>query len=623
MARFENSSIIIPWLVVFLVLQLVSTALIHEGVLSSVVGQRSLSPEVTTAADVVTKDGRVDETISNYCRQHQLFNNTWGSSVSRFVDKYDTKILVETMSKEIKIAPTVALYDATNLSLFTVDQLVSLSASKNLIIKPTHAWARTARVWNRTYNCFRKCDHSGNTPISVEENPTRAHQLAFENMRYPIEKLPPQSYLLREPQYIGLPKRVIIEEHLDPSVQEYHWWIVHGSPVFVCARCDAAGQKRGSYYTTDFRKLNIRGDLSPCGDDLRKPTTWSLMEKIVKDLGRHVPGVVSVDLYANETDVFFSEFTLARHCAKPFRPWVADSLLYKLHHRKIELDAVTPDLVFGTIQGRSWLAVGWNKNGKWRSASFPSAVDLCSAQTRIQPKKCLQLSQRPHGENESTHCVMLDMVGAERGSSKVRTISIDQTATISGVISRVDWPLVLVLVGLLIILWRVPLTKGSSLCDRGQRMTCCLLYLCTVAVYKWFQPQFTSWINPDTNLIHTVKESFEAFRIVHPVNSVALCLSHFATYWPPLAAMQSRSVTRMLQWWLVYEGLTSLVNEWHHHDEVDPAIQCTRVAFIAQAKQYVLNDIVRAYLLPPIFVYGYLLPKFLVRYVLSLLEFPR
>mgnify|MGYP000144427929 CR=1 FL=1 len=108
-----------------------------------------------------------------------------------------------------------------------------------------------------------------------------------------------------------------MEEHLDRDMQEYHWWVVHGQPVFVCARCDVPGEKRGSYYTADFRELAIKSVLGPC-TNVTKPPTWNRMVKIVKQVGAHIPGVVSIDVFANETDVFFSELTFSRNgCSGP------------------------------------------------------------------------------------------------------------------------------------------------------------------------------------------------------------------------------------------------------------------------------------------------------------------
>ena len=45
--------------------------------------------------------------------------------------------------------------------------------------------------------------------------------------------------------------------------------------------------------------------------------------------------------------------------------------------------------------------------------------------------------------------------------------------------------------------------------------------------------------------------------------------------------------------------------------EPQDVVHCTRVAFKESAKRYAFDDLIRAYVLPPFFVYGYLLPKFI------------
>ena len=66
------------------------------------------------------------------------------------------------------------------------------------------------------------------------------------------------------------------------------------------------------------------------------------------------------------------------------------------------------------------------------------------------------------------------------------------------------------------------------------------IYLTTPAIH------FFSWRSP----IDIVRESFTAFQIVHPMESTAIVLSHFATYWLNIAAWFPGSVRSMLVWTL-------------------------------------------------------------------------
>lgn len=64
-------------------------------------------------------------------------------------------------------------------------------------------------------------------------------------------------------------------------------------------------------------------------------------------------------------------------------------------------------------------------------------------------------------------------------------------------------------------------------------------------------------------------------------------------------------------WWILYEVATTGLNEYmHFYQAHDNHVQCIRTTFVVNMKRYAINGTTRAYLLPPIFVYGYLLPKF-------------
>ncbi len=56
---------------------------------------------------------------------------------------------------------------------------------------------------------------------------------------------------------------------------------------------------------------------------------------------------------------------------------------------------------------------------------------------------------------------------------------------------------------------------------------------------------------------------------------------------------------------------TASINEFAHLVEHQDVVHCTRVAFKESAKRYAFDDLIRGYVLPPFFVYGYLLPKFI------------
>ena len=567
-------------------------------------------------------------TFTHQCQKSKLFNKTWGDTVRAYVDKFDTKLWVQSKTHAMKIVPTIALYDPSNISSFIPEVFLNMSRSNNLIIKPTHAWAVTARVWNLTYSCFRHCYFEANTNIGLTATLRRAYSVATKNMIHALEKLPSNGYLDEQPQYLHLPKRIIIEEHLNPNVQEYHWWIVHGVPVFVCARCDdhSNGLIRGSYFTSDFRKLNIESVLEPCplepNNIPEKPRMWDQMLQSVLELGFHVPGILSVDLFANDTDVFFSELTFTRNvCKEMFRPWVADALLNFMDQHHTPTDITASD-VYNIIENRDWILIEWDWHSTWQVTNAPSPVDLCLKATKKYanfPSDCwnifLQqpflLSQMADG----SHCfVKFDATSSFHKDPQY--IFLPSRPSISATSSRLDWPWACGIVCFLLILE----TRLIQLPSILPTWSYSIVYLIGAGIYKSNQSEkFVAWWDHSSTLLETIRQSVDAFVLVHPVSSVTVCLSHFFTYWVSVAAVyNTRRLSRMLLWWLVYEVLTAFVNEWcHAHTEVNEAIHCTRLAFIGHSKGYVWNDVIRAYLLPPFLVYGYLLPKFIFHYFVS------
>ena len=112
-----------------------------------------------------------------------------------------------------------------------------------------------------------------------------------------------------------------------------------------------------------------------------------------------------------------------------------------------------------------------------------------------------------------------------------------------------------------------------------------------------------------------VHESFIAFQNVHPMESTAIVLSHFATYWVIFAAWLHRSVRNMLVWWLLFEVVTASVNDYNHYFEHQHNVRCMRLAFIDANDEFIIDKILREYIAPPFFVYLYLLPNFAMYWV--------
>lgn len=594
---------------------------------------RSLSvPTATTTTtkhDIVPMSQRTidyDMTWLRDCRKYKLYNATWGKTVAPFVDKVGTKKLIHSWDTTtvLKTVPNIAVYTPKNFSLFTPSHLANL---RDGILKPAQGTGQVARIHNDSYTCFKWChgpehrhsfswheDHNSDemSGSSSSIDLTTAHGLIRDTMKKLLFHFPGKTFTEREPQYKFTPHRVVIEERLPvETMREYHWWVVHGHPVYVCVRCDEGGEKRGSYYSTDFHELAIQNFDHNC-TGMSKPPMWDEMLLIVEQLGSHIEGIVSIDLYASDTEVYFSEFTFTRNiCKTDSSPKIVDALLYFADHKLIKPHQMTAQFVEQTLADRSWVQVALDSNdvrfpdtpSMFDTQSYPSSFDLCKNMKEAdadERKRCLQTVDPI--KQYSLHCV-----ASKNGA--LLPVGIWKDDRFRRIFAKIDWFLAAGLAGL----WVFCKISFRGLQKRHQVWNC-FMYLGVVALYKWYQDSTQGLIAP-TSLWTTVTEAWHAFTVVHPVSSPAIALSHMATYWVSVAAFRSKCLQSMLIYWFCYEVATSFINEYFHFGEEDDGVHCARVTFIAAARHYAINDVMRIYLMPPILVYGYLLPKMVLHWL--------
>lgn len=122
---------------------------------------------------------------------------------------------------------------------------------------------------------------------------------------------------------------------------------------------------------------------------------------------------------------------------------------------------------------------------------------------------------------------------------------------------------------------------------------------------KWFSHLST---------IRIIKESFNTFYSVHPVENTAVAMSHFLTYWVHAAQWFARSPRQVLIYCLLTEVVVQFVNEWTHHDEWRTDVRCARVSFINGMTVTVYDEVWREFVLGPFFVYFSLLPRFILHW---------
>jgi hypothetical protein len=535
-----------------------------------------------------------DNTYFNFCAEHYIGNLTWGEPLAPLVDKLKVKEIARGWSSSVKIVPTITNFNQRNVSNFTLDTLTSLP--QPYIIKPTHTSGGVVIVQNDTYRCIKGfCDNRA-TPLGPKAM-KKAKKLLHFNLNRDFSK----SY--GEMQYKFVPHRIIVEEALPMHKfrDVTYWYLVDGQPIFVSLECTDDPKKR-VFLSSRFQRLPMRLKKEICSENVEKPKTWERMWKIAKELGRHIPGVVRLDLYADEADVYFSEFTFTTdHCSLEFQPRVADGLLYAILHGEIPMSAVDAEFVERTIGDTSWVYVPLDGIQLDSSATttHPSPVDLCARFSDRHRGECYNAARAV--EDHPLRCL------ASKGDL-YSSIGQFKSPTFQSVLARVDWPWACGIVVLLIILNALGI--GGREKRQHRQYLSNMAYLAMVVLYKRSSPKSSGFWSPDS-LFMTIQESYQVFTIVHPPSSSFIAITHIATYWFEVAAWRAKSLRWMLFWYLMYELVASYVNEFSHHLEEDNSIRCMRVSFIRNMKQYAVDDFIRAYLLPPFFVYGYLLPKFL------------
>ena len=133
-----------------------------------------------------------------------------------------------------------------------------------------------------------------------------------------------------------------------------YWFTSNGRPVFVSIQCIPAESGIGTrieraFVNLDFDKLNLSlGNNPPCPDGLMRPSNWDKQVEVATALAKRVTGILRIDLYAGEENIFFSEFTYTTaFCGRKmgFKPRVADGLLHALQYGVIDPAMATPEFV--------------------------------------------------------------------------------------------------------------------------------------------------------------------------------------------------------------------------------------------------------------------------------------
>jgi hypothetical protein len=157
---------------------------------------------------------------------------------------------------------------------------------------------------------------------------------------------------LREPQYKGIPRRIIVEEFIDDgcgaSPRDYKFFVFNGRVQLVQIDGDRFSGHRRSLYTRDWRDTGARFTYERIETPVPKPPHFELMVQIAEQLGEGL-SFIRVDLYDTDSQVYFGEMTATPGCGLDrFEPVEMDEKLGDLwRHRshRLEIDE-TPTPLF-------------------------------------------------------------------------------------------------------------------------------------------------------------------------------------------------------------------------------------------------------------------------------------
>jgi len=160
--------------------------------------------------------------------------------------------------------------------------------------------------------------------------------------------------VLRESQYKGIPRRIMIEEFIDDgagsSPRDYKFFVFGGRVHVIQIDGDRFSGHRRLLYTRDWRDTGVRFHYERIETPVPKPPHFDLMVQIAEQLSDGMD-FIRVDLYATERQVYFGEMTATPGCGvERFEPVAMDEMLGNLWSRRsrsVEIDgtatqAVTP-----------------------------------------------------------------------------------------------------------------------------------------------------------------------------------------------------------------------------------------------------------------------------------------
>jgi len=197
-----------------------------------------------------------EEAYFHECRTSFMHNETWAKPLGPLVEKVEAKEIARRWSDSVSIIPTLAVYDASNISDLTLGAMLdNKTLPQPYIIKSGHRSGGVAIVRNNTYKCFKGCGKASlgdyakgkpgfgkyAEPVAINGKIANlARQMAADELN--------RTYGIRqgELQYRDIARNIIIEEALDmtKTMDVTHWYVSGGIPLFAGMEVSVRGQKR-------------------------------------------------------------------------------------------------------------------------------------------------------------------------------------------------------------------------------------------------------------------------------------------------------------------------------------------------------------------------------------------
>lgn len=225
----------------------------------------------------------------NWMKIH-VYNPLW----TKLVDKYEVKGWVAKHCPNVKIIPTLGIWDS-------FDEIDFSKLPNQFVLKCTH--------------------DSGGLVICKDKL-----KLDKQKAKKKIEKsLHRKFYLLhREYVYKDVPPRIIAEQFMvDESgteLKDYKFFCFDGEPKMFFIATDRPYDTRFDYFDMDFNHLPFKNGHPWASKVIHKPERFDEMVEYAKQLSKGFP-FVRVDFYNINGDIYFGELTFYHNAGVvPFDP---------------------------------------------------------------------------------------------------------------------------------------------------------------------------------------------------------------------------------------------------------------------------------------------------------------